>query len=158
MKRLSPYLTKKLHQLHHRKLLDGELILLSRAISDTLPIPPQQKDISIAIHVTTFKRNIDEVIYTLCEYTDIPAIQKEIIYKVIGEFLLWRYKVAYAPPAVIFSGDSSVVFDELSLLPKYVDVSYLCKLVDVLDNANYMYSLFRELAIECNASISQKTD
>ena len=156
MIRLSPELKQKLLQLHQRKLHEGELILLSRAISDRIPLPPKQQDISIPIYVLTHKRNIDKIIYTLSEYSNISDLQKEIIYKTIGEFLMWRYKVAYEPPAVIFSGDTNVVFDELSLLPRYVDVSYLCKLVDVLPNANYMYGMFRDLAVECNLYLEVK--
>ena len=46
----------------------------------------------------------------------------------------------------LFKDKAENVIDDISALPKYIDLVYMCSVGDIINNANYTYSMFRELA------------
>lgn len=147
MSSLSKTTIEKLLTIQQKKLEKGEIFLLSKAIADTLPLAPADTD-SINIYTLQHRRYINNVIYYLNDYTYLDEDVKAIIYKNINELTLWRHSVAHNPPTIMFRGDTNTVIDDISCLLRYVDVPSICSVVDVLDNANWTYSLFRTVAQE----------
>ena len=147
MYRLSVELNKKLALLAQRKLSKGELLLLSKAIADSIPLAPCDTD-NIALYTLTKRSYVDEVIYGINDFSYLDESERKSVYKLIDEFSLWRYNVAHNPPIIFFKGDTNTVIDDISGLLRYVDVGSLCSVADMIDNANWIYGVFRELTSE----------
>lgn len=144
MSSFSPELVSRLLQFNHRRLKKAELLLLGKVISDFLPIPPAGEP-NMSIYVKTMGSKIDSAIYSFSDYIHITREDNEFIYKTITEFLMWRSNVAYTPGNFMFSGNTQTVIDELSGLVKYVDMSSLCEIAGVLENANYLKDIFKSV-------------
>lgn len=143
------YLTQdaraNLTKLNQRVLADGELFLLAKAIADKLPLMPQDQT-NVTLYILTYKESIEQIIYAINDYSYLSQESKDVIYKLIGELTLWRSQVAYAGFKPLFKLDISTVTDDLCGLSKYIDPLYIGSVNDVLNNANYMYGLFYEIA------------
>lgn len=137
----------KLNMLQQKKLVKAEIFLLAKAVADTIPLAPADTD-NIALYTLTHRGFINEVIYALAEYTYIDDENVKTIYRLIDELSLWRYNVAHNPPSIIFTGDTNTVVDDLSCIMRYVDVTYVCAVADIMDKANWVYAMFRDVAKE----------
>lgn len=147
MYQFSQDLSNKLNALNQRSLQKGEVFLLAKAIADSLPLMPADED-NVRLFVLNHKRFIDEVVWSLNMYSYMGEDQVAVLEKLIGDITLWRASVAYNPPATFFRDCPNSVIDDISNLPRYVDVTYMCAVGDILNNANYMSNLFRSLTSE----------
>lgn len=149
MYKISQDLVKKLNNFNQRKLCKGEIFLLAKAIADKLPLmPPDETNVNLFL--LNHKRFIIEVIDCLNNYTYLAENEVKTIEKLIGNLTIWRYTVAYNPSTIYFrnSGDSAI--DDISLLPKYVDITYMSSVSDLVsrNTANYITNLFNEFVTE----------
>ena len=144
---LSSKVKEGLLKFNQKKLEKGEIFLLAKAIADELPLCPVEEE-NVKYFVLNHKLFIDHVVYALNEYSYLDEVTKETIFKLICDLTLWRYKVAYEPPYILFRGEYDVVLDDISTLPRYVDMTYVCSVADIVDRATYLYSLFRDFVKE----------
>jgi len=145
-------LTNKLNALNQRMLKKGEIFLLAKAIADALPLMPPDED-SVKLFILNHKRMIDEVIYSLNNYSYLDEANIALVEKLVCDLTLWRANVAYSPLLTFYRSDPNVVIDDISNLPRYVDVTHMCAVGDMLDNANYMASLFRDFVTAVKSGI-----
>lgn len=143
----SKELSSKLLTLQQRKLTNGELFLLAKAIADSLPLPYIDVD-SISLYTISKRSKINDIIYSLQEYTYLNDEEIKVIYRLIDELTLWRYNIAYNPPNIVFRNDVNLFIDDISCLPRYIDMTYLCAVADIIDNANWIYNLFKDVVKE----------
>jgi len=148
----SPNLLNQLNLLQQKKLNKGELFLLAKAIADSIPLPPADTE-NIALFTISHRSFINNVIYSLSDFTYIDEESVKTLYRIIDELTLWRYNIAYNPPYILFRGDPNTVIDDVSCLIRYVDVGDICSVIDVIDKANWMYRMFRDVAKEIKTSI-----
>lgn len=147
MLNISQQIKTELLKLNQRKLERGEIFLLAKAISDEIPLAPQDTE-NINLYILTHKSTIDSILYEFNYYTYLEDETIKIIYKLISELSLWRLNIAYNPPFILFKCDENAVIDDISCLPRYIDLAYMTSVADIVDNANYIYSLFRNFAKE----------
>jgi len=147
--KLSPILQDKLRCFNNRKLNQGEIFLLSKALSDVLPLPEASTD-NIIIHNLKHKNFISSVIDELYSFAHIEDSSK--VYELINELTLWRFNIAYNPPAPFFQGKQETVIDDISCLLRYIDTSDICPVSDISENANHIYNMFKELALIIKAN------
>ena len=147
MNTFSTKLSNDLMTFQQRKLTKAELFLLAKAIADILPLIPQGCD-SIPLHNIGHRGLINDILYKLCEYTHIDQDMFKMVYGMIDELTMWRYKIAYEPPFINFSGETTTVVDDLSCMLRYVDNSSICAVSDVAGKATWYYAKFREAAAE----------
>lgn len=147
MYQFSQDLTNKLNSLNQRMLAKGEIFLLAKAIADSLPLMPADED-NVKLFVLNHKRLIDEVVWTLNTYSYLGDENMATLEKLVGDLTLWRAAVAYNPPALFFRDCPNSVIDDISSLPRYVDVTHMCAVGDIIANANFMSGLFRSFVSE----------
>jgi len=145
--KLSDELLRELYRFNQRKLTKAELVLLSRAICDVIPLTPPDEP-NTRLYLIAKKDFINSVMYALCNYIYLDEEAFRMVFDTIVEFMTWREEVAYRPGNIIFSGDSDTVIDDLSLLPNFVLKSKLCEVAKEALNANYYYRLFLNFAKE----------
>lgn len=143
-------LAAKLNMLQQKKLCKAEIFLLAKAIADTLPLAPVDTD-NIALFTLTQRGFINEVVYSLAEYTYIDDENVKTIYRLIDELSLWRFNIAYNPPNILYKGDTNTVVDDTTCILRYVDITYLCSVADIVEKANWISSMFRDVAKEVKA-------
>lgn len=146
----SPDLAGKLNMLQQKKLCKGEIFLLAKAIADSIPLAPVDAD-NISLFTLGHRAYMNEVIYSLAEFTYIDDETTKTIYRLIDEVSLWRYNIAHNPPYMLFKGDTNTVVDDTSCLLRYIDVTYLCAVADIVEKANWVYAMFRDVATEVKA-------
>lgn len=159
MYKLSPSLQSALNMLQQRKLGNGELFLLAKALSDSIPLAESDCE-NIALHTLNYKYFMNEVLYKVSEYSYIDEESRTVIFRLVNELSLWRFNIAYTPPSPFYRGEANTVVDDTSSLLRYVDVSYMCAVEDIVEKANWYYSTFKELAQECkmNSVHADKTE
>ncbi len=151
----SPKLKNELLKFNQRTLERGDTFLLAKAIADELPLMAPDEE-NARLFVLNHKRFIDEVLYSICDFTYLGESERDDVCKLIGELSLWRAAVAYNPPSVLFRGDANAVIDDMSLLPRFIDNSYMCAVSDIVTKANYLYDLFRQYAKEIKLSMLEQ--
>lgn len=142
MHNFSKDLSNKLASFNQRKLTKGEVFLLAKALADEIPLMPANED-NVKIYVLNHKRFNEEVIWALNNYTYLDENERDTINKLICDLTMWRSSVAHNPPTILFKDCSTTVIDDISSLPRYVDMTYMCAVGDIINNANYMFSLFK---------------
>lgn len=147
-------LSTKLCALGQRKLVQGEITLLAKAVADILPLSPSETE-NIALFTLQRRNVVDAIIYTLNDYSYIDDVVRQQVYSLINSFALWRHNVAHAPVNILFTGKHDTVVDDISCLLRYINQSELCAVSDIATNANYIYSMFRGLAEEVSKQTSQ---
>ena len=152
MNQFSQDLTNKLNGLNQRMLQKGDIFLLAKAIADALPLMPADED-NVRMFIINHKRFIDEVVWGLNMYSYLGEENNAVLEKLIGDLTLWRASVAYTPPAIFFRDCPNTVIDDISGLPRYVDVTYMCAVGDIINNANFMSNLFRTLVSEVKSNM-----
>lgn len=143
MYQFSQDLTNKLNGLNQRMLNKGEIFLLAKALADALPLMPAEEE-NVKLFILNHKRMIDEALWCLNTYSYMSEETMALIQKLIGDLTLWRAAVAYNPPAVLYRDDPNSVIDDISNLPRYVDIAHMCAVGDIINNANHMSSVFRD--------------
>ena len=143
-------LAGKLNMLQQKQLGKGEIFLLAKAIADSLPLAPIDTD-NISLYTLTHRLLINEIIYSLSNFTYVNEDTVKTIYRLVDELSLWRYNIAHNPPSILFKGDTNTVVDDISCLLRYVDVTYLCAVQDIVEKANWVYAMFRDVAKEVKA-------
>lgn len=157
MYQFSQDLTNKLNALNQRMLQKGEVFLLAKAIADALPLMPADED-NVKLFILNHKRLVDEVVWTLNTYSYLGDDNVAILEKLIGDLTLWRASVAYNPPVTFFRDCPNSVIDDISNLPRYVDITHMCAVGDIINNANYMAGLFRSFVCEIKDKMLTSTD
>jgi hypothetical protein len=152
MNQFSEGLTKKLNSLNQRMLKKGEVFLLAKAIADSLPLMPPDEG-NVKLFIITHRRLIDEVIWGLNSYSHLSDDDNATLLKLIGDLTLWRASVAYNPPVTYFRDCPNSVIDDISNLPRYVDITHMCAVGDMINDANYMSDLFRTIVAETKADM-----
>ena len=152
MHQFSQNLTNKLNGLNQRMLQKGEIFLLAKAIADALPLMPADED-NVRLFIINHKRFIDEVVWSLNTYSYLGDDGVATLEKLIGDLTLWRASMAYNPPAPFFRDDPNSVIDDISVLPRYVDITHMCAVGDIIGNANFMSDLFRSLVSEVKTNM-----
>lgn len=147
MLNISQQLKSELLKLNQRHLEKGEIFLLAKAIADEIPLAPQDTD-NINLYILNHKPLIQTILYEFDFYTYLDEDTTNIIYKLISELSLWRLNMAYNPPVILFRCGEDSVIDDISCLPRYIDLTYMCAVADILDKATYTYSLFRNFVKE----------
>lgn len=147
MRSFSPEVISKLNLLQQKKLGKGEVFLLSKAIADNLPLAPIETD-NIKLFTINYRNYINEVIFSISDYSYIDDETVKTIYRLIDELSLWRYNIAHNPPAIFFKGDNNTVVDDISCLLRYVDVTHICSVSDIADKANWLFNMFKDVAKE----------
>jgi len=153
MYQFSQDLTNKLNAFNQRMLQKGELFLLAKAIADALPLMPSDED-SVKLFILNHKRMIDEVVWSLNTYTYLGDENVATLEKLICDLTLWRSSVAYNPTVTFFRDCPNSVIDDISNLPRYVDVTYMCAVGDIINNANYISGLFRSFISEVKSKMT----
>lgn len=138
-------LSSKLNLLQQRKLNKAEIFLLAKAIADSLPLAPADTD-NIALFTLNHRNFINEVIYSLADFTYIDDENVKTIYRLIDELSLWRFNIAHNPPNILYSGDTNTVVDDTTCIMRYVDTTYICAVADIVDKANWVSAMFRDAA------------
>lgn len=133
-----------LYSFAQRQLKGGELLLLSKAISDRIMLPPNGT-VNIRLYTLTQREYIMAAVFAVKEWAYITSKDIEVILQSVDDFLGWRCAVAYRPGDVIFTGDARIVVDELSQMTRYIDMSKLCEISDMVLDANLMYSVFADV-------------
>lgn len=144
----------KLNLLQQRKLAKGEIFLLAKAITDSIPLAPVDTD-NIALFTLNHRNFINEVVFSLAAYTYLDDEAVKTIYRLIDELSLWRFNIAHNPPVVIYQGDTNTVVDDTTCIMRYVDTTFICSVADIADKANWVYSMFRDIAFEIKAQAKQ---
>lgn len=152
MYQFSQDLTNKLNALNQRMLQKGEVFLLAKAIADALPLMPADED-NVKLFILNHKRMIDEVVWCLNTYSYLGDENVATLEKLVCDLTLWRASVAYNPPATFFRDCPNSVIDDISNLPRYVDVTHMCAVGDIINNANYISGLFRSFVSEIKSKM-----
>lgn len=152
MYQLSQDLAKKLNALNQRMLKKGEIFLLAKAIADALPLIPPDED-NVKLFVLNHKRLVDEVIWSLNNYSYLGDDNVALVEKLICDLTLWRAAVAYNPPVTFYRDDPNSVIDDISNLPRYVDITHMCAVGEVINNANHMAGLFHDFVTYIKSKI-----
>ena len=145
-------LTTELRQFAHRKLCKGELVLLSFAIANRLPLLEDDSE-SINMKMVKHLRLIERVVYTLQEHAGVDKDCIDTIKTQVGRFLMWRTEVARGNTTILFSGEHNTVIDDLSGLLRFLDSSVLCAVGDVAIKANWLSRVFGETVSLCQDEI-----
>jgi hypothetical protein len=145
--KFSQDLVNKLLSFNQRKLTKGEIFLLAKSIADELPLLPPDED-NVNLFILNHKRFIDEVIWCLNNYTYLDKNEIKTVNKLISDLTLWRASIAYNPPITFFKDCPNSVIDDISSLPRFVDLTYMCAVGDIINNANYIADLFRTFVKE----------
>jgi len=140
-------LLARLRTFNHRRLSKAELLILSKVISDSISVPPVNEP-NMAVYVLTHASKIESVVNILIDYIHIPREDRDVIKQRIAEFLMWRSAVAHTPGLFMFSGRSDTIIDEMGLMTKYVDMSYLCELNSILGTVNQLKEMFQMVVTE----------
>ena len=141
-------LNNNLMSFNQKPLGNGEIFLLAKAIADELPLMDEKFE-NVRLFTLRHKNFIENVIYKINEYTYITEDQRRIILELIDNLCLWRYMIASEPPVILFRNDQNTVIDDISCLPRYIDINYLCSVGDIVDKATFIYTTYRELAKIC---------
>jgi hypothetical protein len=149
---LPSHLCVKLDQFNQRPLHKGELFLLAKAIADALPLMSAGEE-SATLFVITHKYFINNIIHKITMYTYLSDEDIKSIFDIVEGLTLWRSVVAHTPPTPMFKNEKNNVIDDLSYLPRYIDVTYMCAVEDILSKANYTYSLFKEIVIHTKTNM-----
>lgn len=157
MTKLDQSTINNLLSLKQSKLNKGQLFLLAKAISDTIPLPPADID-SISLYTLTHRNNINHAIDRLSEYTYIDSDVRANIYSLINSIMLWRFNVAYTGLTLFVGDNAAAVTEDISGLLRYVDGVYLLAVGDILPTANWLYATFKELAIATKIQESSKEE
>ena len=120
-------------------------MLVAKTLSDFVELPPKGTE-NIRLYTLQHRNSIDTFLYELARYAHLPQETLEQIYRLVDEFLMWRYHTAYMPQAPFFSGDTNTVVDDLSGLLKFVNIAEICPVGDMIDQANHSAGMLRELA------------
>ncbi len=139
-------LVSELRKFAHRNLCNGELVLLSYAIANHLPLIEDQTT-SINVTMVTHSRLIERIVYTLQEHAGLNNDSITTIKNQVGRFLLWRTEVAKGGMPILFSGEHDTVIDDLSGLLRFIDNSVLCSVGDVAIKANWTLRTFTDLVL-----------
>lgn len=144
MRDLNEKTSAELYRFAQRRLKSGELFLLGKVISDHVDLPSRGES-NLKIYLLTKRPFIDNVIFGLGEYIYIPEEDRQKVYDVIAQLVMWRSSVAYTPGNIIFNGDPKTVVDDLSGLLRFVDMSDVCGVCDVVLDANHLCKIFTEV-------------
>lgn len=147
MNNLSTQLTNSLYGFNQRQLTKGEVFILSKCISDSIPLMPLDET-NVKSYLLRYRAIIDEVIYTLCNFTYLDSNKVSALNKTIEQFTTWRAAVAYNPSVVLFKDNHESTSDCVSLLDKYVDSCDISSINDVIGNANHLNYVFTTLVRE----------
>lgn len=153
----SKELATKLNALNQRAFTKGEVFLLAKAISETLPLMPKEED-NVKLFILNNKGLIDEITWTISNYSYISDEKRKLIEKLICDLTLWRYNVAYGKGSMLFRDDPNSVIDDISLLPNYVDTTYMCSVADIISTANYMSSMFSDFVKFIKTEVEKNTN
>jgi len=145
-------LTSELRQFSHRKLSKGELVLLSFAIANHLPLLEEGRE-SAGVEMVKHLRLIERVVYTLQEYAGFEGDGVDTIKTQVSRFLMWRTEVAKGGMTVFFSGEHNTVIDDMSGMLRFLDVNVLCSVGDVAIKANWLNRTFSDLVSFCQDAI-----
>lgn len=137
-------LTNELRRFNQRKLLPGEVVLLSYVIANSLPI--LERDVQNPnLEMVKHNRLIESILYRLCEYASLEKDTLDIVKQHVLRFLLWRSAIAWGTQPILFTGNHDTVIDELSSLLRFHDTGVLCSVGDVAVSANWLVSTFIHL-------------
>lgn len=143
---LHPETRRKLIQLSQRPIKKGEIFLLARLLADKIPVYENgQAPASTLAHTLKYRNQVDSVIYTLNDYIHISTDSAKQIYANVEALWSWRYAVATGTTMMIFSGETDTVIDDVSCLLGFVNMSDICSLADIAQDANYLHGLLREV-------------
>lgn len=132
----------------HRRIKPGEAFLLARLLADRIPVSCNNVDKPWE-QTLQYRKNVNNVVFALNEYLHIFTCDQDDINKSIDNIWLWRYNVATGASNLVFTGDDNRVTDDFSGVMRTVDYGDICKLADVLKDANYIYGLFKEAVESC---------
>jgi hypothetical protein len=141
-----PEVAKLLSQLssyNFKKLEKGEKVLLAKAISDTLPLCSEETA-DVNTYMLTHKNRIFTILDAISHFLYIE--DKELMYSLVKDFMQWRHRIAFNPPIVTFNSGTDGIVDDLSSLGKFVDKSAMSDILNVHNNATYLYGVFRNVA------------
>lgn len=150
-------LTSELRQFAHRKLGKGELVLLSLAIANRLPLLEEGRE-SVGVEMVKNLRLIERVVYTLQEHAGFEGDGVETIKTQVSRFLMWRTEVAKGGMNLLFSGEHNTVIDDMSGMLRFLDVNVLCSVGDVANKANWLNRTFSDLVSFCQDAIIDSGD
>lgn len=141
--KVSPEVKSALMRFMQREIKGGEAVLLSRLIADRIPVDctveqPWQQTLQ-------FRSKVDSVIFELNEYIHIPQNTHRHIYMMIERIWHWRMCIAKGESNIIFSGTQCTVVDDFSGLLRHLNLSDISPLADMVDSANYIYHLFKQV-------------
>ena len=137
-------LMSELRQFAHRKLSKGELVLLSFAIANRLPLLEEGRE-SVGVEMVKHLRLIERVVYTLQEYAGFEGDGVETVKTQVSRFLMWRTEVAKGGMSILFSGEHNTVIDDMSGMLRFLDVNVLCSVGDIATKANWLNRVFSDL-------------
>ena len=146
-------LTAELRQFNQRKLCKGELVLLSFAIANRLPVLGENHD-SIGLELVKHHGLIERVVYTLQEHAGFESEGLDTIKTQVGRFLMWRTEVARGGMSVLFSGEHNTVVDDMSGMLRFLDSSVLCAVGDVAVRGNWLIRTFSNLVSFCQDAMT----
>ena len=63
----------------------------------------------------------------------------------IDRIWAWRKSVASGQSTLLFSGETDKVVDDFSGVMRFALVNDVCPLMDMVNDANYMYDLFKQV-------------
>lgn len=135
---------KELQQFAQRKLETGEVVLLAYVIANKLPLLPTDVD-NVNQFVLGHGVLLERISIRINEYASIDSDQFADLKDLVGKFLLWRTSIANGNCSVLFGGDENMVIDDLSGLPRVVDLGTLCSLSSISTTANWLLSTFKKL-------------
>lgn len=137
-------LISELRRFSHRKLVKGEVVLLSLAIANQLPLLEDTKE-NIGVSMVKHFKLMEHVYYTISEHAGFDPDSFETIKTQVTRFLLWRTSVANGSMPLLFSGEHNTVIDDMSGMLRFLDTGVLCSVGDIAIRANSIYRLFSDV-------------
>lgn len=137
----------KLMQFIHRGIKPGEAFILARLLADRIPV--NVSDETGWGQTLKYRGHVDSVLYELNEYIHIPQETMKNIYLMVERIWKWRLSVSTGESNLLFTGDANSVIDDISGMLRTVHLSDVCPVADIVHDANYIYSLFKQVVDAC---------
>lgn len=137
-------LQNRLLKLGQRALNKGEIFILSKVLADAIPLPTEPTD-NIRIHNLKHRNFVCDVLFAFEGYAQLDNDSHQTVYRLIDEMVSWRYAVASGTATSLFSGLTENFVDDVTGFLRYVNMTDIGHGSDIAANANYTYTLFKDV-------------
>lgn len=123
-------------------------IAISKAIADHIHLPTSKVTDAMHFYNNAIAMNVYAVISKINE---LVVIDCDSIKEYVCKMYLWRYRIAFDPPANILMADPETVIDDLFGFNLLFDKSMACQLKDNPSHVMRVYNRFRGVLLALEA-------